>query len=520
MKLADTIGGAIDRFIGVFSPQSELKRKIARHGISKIRTSKYAAAQTDRLTGPWSPANTNVNEVIGNSAPTVRARIRQLVRDFPYFARAINNICDYTVGAGIRFQSRIKDDAGKLNKKRIQQVEDAFNFWADQADIAGKLHYYEMMELAKRQEVESGEFILVKTSVKQPGRYLPYGLQMFEADWLASYITRPASADNDITQGIEYNKNTGQVAAYHFTDPDSWGKPKRVPAENVIHGFKTLRPGQLRGISSFTPAVLLAHSLSEYMEAEIDTAKMAAKYLAFIKTPSPFERQTNVTTDSETSQKIDELETAIIEYLRPGEEVEIASNPKPGTNFPPFVRLILTMLSISTGVPYEILSGDYQGMNYSTARIVRNDFSQQLKPIIIRHVRHFGMATFVPFMEFAVLSGKLDLPGYFINPWPYLESHWQPPGMESVDPLRETKARIEEVSSGLRSPQEVVGARGRDLEDVYKEIATARVMADELDLSFELKKPSTALANNPAAVGKGDVVKLQKIGGDKNAVSQ
>jgi capsid protein len=98
------------------------------------------------------------------------------------------------------------------------------------------------------------------------------------------------------------------------------------------------------------------------------------------------------------------------------------------------------------------------------------------------------------------LTGKLDLPGYWRNPRPYWESVWTPPGMIAVDPLREAKGQIEAIDYGLKSPQEVARERGRDLGEIYEEIKEAREMAEEMGLDFA--KPSTAEANNPAAINK------------------
>ena len=273
----------IDALVGLFSPERGVRRMMAREvmnhalRLNRIRRETYAAAKTNRLVGPWSPGNSNVNDVIGASSSTVRARVRQLVRDFPYFARAMNIIVDYVVGSGITYQARVQDGSGKLNRKLNQRIEDSVNRWADEADISGKLHFYEMMRLSKRQDVESGEFLLVKTRSDDRRRYLPFCLQAYEADWLSSNTLRGVASGSEVEQGIEYNAATGQVLAYHLTDPDAWGKAKRIPADRVIHGFDMLRPGQLRGISPLAPGVMVAHSLREYMEAEIDAAKMVVQ---------------------------------------------------------------------------------------------------------------------------------------------------------------------------------------------------------------------------------------------------
>ncbi|MDA8139033.1 MAG: phage portal protein [Desulfobacteraceae bacterium] len=467
------------------------------------RVETYAAAKTNRLTGDWSPAWSNINDIIGASSPTVRNRVRQLVRDFPYFGNAVNKLVDYTVGDAIVYQARVKDGDGKLNTKLNQQIEDAFRWWADEADIAGKLHYYEIMRLMKRQDVESGEFVLVKTISKNRNRYLPFCLQVFEADWLATTSMLGASTaagDVLLEQGIEYRKATGEVLAYHFTDPDGWGKTIRIPAENVLHGFQTLRPGQLRGISPLAPGVLVAHSLHDFLGSEIDAAKMAAKYLAIVKTPNPLARQYgNTTTDTATGQKIETLESAIIEYLRPGEEIEIAKNPRPGENFTPFVKLVLCMFAVTTGVPYELVSGDYGGLNYTVLRGVRNDFSHQLRPIATRHVRQMAVPCVREFFESAWMMGRLDLPGYALEPRRYTTAaEYQPPGMDPIDPMRETRAAVDAIKALIRSPQEVVRARGRELEDVYREIQAAKEMAEQLGIAPQ--EISKALAGNPAAV--------------------
>jgi len=509
-KAEDLLSSAIDRAIALISPKSALMRKMYRERLAG-RTEMYAAAQTTRLTGAWSIANPNVNDIIGLSSPAVRSRVRQLIRDFPYLARAANVMVDYTIGSGIMFQSKAKNASGKLDKKRIQLIEDSVRWWMDEADASGRLHFNEMMRLTKRQDLESGEFVIVKTYPKTPGKYIPFALQAYEADWLSGAHDSYGSGgigmsagpgEKETRQGIEYEKMTGRVTGYWFMDPNYGGKEVYVPAEQVVHGFETLRPQQLRGISPFAPGVLIAHDLSDYMDSEIDAAKLAAKYMAFVKTPDPALRQQYLAVDGTSAaglpQKIEEMENAIIEYLRPGEDIELSANNRPGTTFAPFVRFMLTMLSITTGAPYELISGDYQGLNFSTARIVRNDFSQQLRPIATRHIRQFAMPAVREAINLAVLTGKLTLPGYWQNPQRYLECEWQPPGMEAIDPLREAKSQIEAISYGLKSPQEVARERGKDLEDIYEEIKAAQELAKDMGLVFEAaNKP---VKNNPAAI--------------------
>jgi lambda family phage portal protein len=488
------VGNLVDSLVGVFAPGAQLRRRA-------LRTALYAAAQTTDSHYGWNPVNSNVNDIIRGSSPTVRARVRQLVRDFPFLARAVNAMVDYTVGEGITFQARVLNRSGQLDNRRNGEIEDAFKFWGDEADVSGKLHYYEMMQLSRRQGVECGEFLMVRKHLADRKRYLPLAYQMYEPDWLTDYAVSPA-AGNKVDQGIEFKPDTGQVVAYHFTDPDGWGKSQRIEAEFVIHGFRTVRPGQLRGITDLSPAVLLARDLDDLMGAELDGAKMAAKWLAIVKTIDPYGRQVanNLQTVPGSGKKIETLENGIIEYLGVNEDVELKANPRPGSNFPPYVRLLLTMLSVVSGIPYEILSGDYQGLNFTTGKMIRSDLAHQLRPIVKRHIRHYCLPTQTAFMDSAVLGGKLALPSYYVNPRPWMRGEWQPPGMEPVDPSRETKSTIDQIKNLLRSPQEVCRSRGRDFEEVVKECADAKQIMENHGVAPEVV--STALANNTAAIDK------------------
>jgi len=464
----------------------------------RARSSVYAAAQSPRTSNNWSPINNNINDILAMSGPAVRARVRQLVRDFPYFARAVNVLVDYTVGDGIRFQSRILNAKGTFDNKKIQQVEDAFARWSDEADAGGRLHLSEMMRLAKRHEVECGEFLIVKKRLADRKRFLPLALQVYESDWLTDMGATPKNGKNRIHQGVEFDTDTGRAIAYHFTDPDGWGKTISIDAADVLHGFRTLRAGQLRGISDLTPGVMVAHDMSDLLDAELDGAKMAAKWLAVVKAMDPMAAQAARAAGTGDDAKIEELENAIIEYLRPGEDIDIKSNPRPGSNFAPYIKLNLCMIAVVTGCPYELLSGDYGDVSWSTSKTIRADFAVALKPAISRHIRQFCEPIKQEFFDAAVLAGKLNFPRYFLDPLPMQRGVWQAPGMEPTDPARETKSMIDQIMNGLRSPQEIAQARGRDSGEILDEIAEFQKMAEEKGVT--LQTTSTALANNPSAL--------------------
>jgi capsid protein len=168
----------------------------------------------------------------------------------------------------------------------------------------------------------------------------------------------------------------------------------------------------------------------------------------------------------------------------------------------PYVKLLLRKFSICSGLPYEIISGDYDGLNYTVLRGKRNDFAQEAKPVIARHIRHFYEPIFKDFLRVAVASGVLSLPGYPTDPKRYESAYWQEPGMPPIDPLKEAKADADNMANLLKSPFEIVSARGRDLEEVYEEIRIAKELQKEKGI--EPEEISTALGNSPSAIEDQD----------------
>ena len=479
----------------------------------------YDGAGYSRLMGNWFPGHIDFNALISTASPQLRARVRDLVRNFPPFARAVNAIVAFTVGKGARFQSLAVDARGEADKKLRRQIEDRFRAWMDQADVAGKLHFYELQQLAKRQECETGEFLALFTSPRRRDRH-SLAIQMLEAENLSAWECHGQATDTEIFNGVEYDIYTGEPVAYHFQTDLGWQKQLRSwrePAENVLHGFEVLRPGQLRGVTPFAPAVLIAKDMADLVGAEIDAAKMAAKWLALVKSPDPSMMQgglppmPGMVGAGPQRDDIEDLENAVIEYLGAGEDVAFAPpSGRPGDSFDRATRFCLRMVGIVRNIPYEILSGDYTGLNYSTSKGVRNDFSMFLAPEHFRNEHHFVRPIFRRWLAHEALTQDY-MRGYFLDPARFERAMWIPAGMPSPDPLRDGKADIDSVKVGLKSPQEVILARGGDPEEVVMQCAAWQELCSEYGVDAATGYVDTSLANNPAKLGAEE-----QLGDDEN----
>ena len=248
--------------------------------------------------------------------------------------------------------------------------------------------------------------------------------------------------------------------------------------------------------------------MGDYTGAEIDSAKMAAKWLGFVKSGNPELSQAlrgglppGAGGSSEQREDIEGVENAILEYLREGEDMTFAPpTQRPGDSFDRFTRFVLRMVSITVDLPYEILSGDYTNINYSTSKASRNDFSMFLVPHQFRNEHHFIRPVFARWLDYEALNQDY-LKGYWLNPDRFRKAMWIPAGMPSVDPLRDGKADIDAIQSGIKSPQMVILGQGQDPEEIVAQRAAWVALCAQYGVDATTGGVSTSMANNPAKLG-------------------
>jgi lambda family phage portal protein len=100
-------------------------------------------------------------------------------------------------------------------------------------------------------------------------------------------------------------------------------------------------------------------------------------------------------------------------------------------------------------------------------------------------VHQFCRPVWNAWMDQAVLSGTLELPGYANERRRWRAVKWIPQGWQWVDPQKEFNAMLTAIRSGLMSRSEAISAFGYDAEDIDREIAVDNARADELGLIFD-----------------------------------
>lgn len=406
-----------------------------------------------------------INPETAAAGSALRSRASYLAMNNPWIANAVGNWTGALVGPGITPASKHPDAA---TRKALNAY---FQGWSARADSEGRTDFAGLQVAISDSMVKAGEAVALINETADGPR-----LRILPPELLDESKTVELSDGRAIFSGVELDA-TGRRAAY-WVIPERPGKvwqtyapSVRIDAESVLHVFKPLAPGQLRGVSWLAPVILPASDFDKLCDALLKGAQVAAMHAGFITdlngTGEPY--------DGETPS----LEPGALIRLPNGTDIKFNS-PQQAQQVGEFLKLNLRQLAAGLGLPDHMLSGDLTGANYSSLRAGLLPFRQRVEALQYTVlVPQFLAPVWRAVILHGVLSGDLDAPDFEANPGAYLQAEWLPPRPLQVDPLKDISATKAELEAGLTSRRKAVAERGWILEDLDAEIAAERGPANE-----------------------------------------
>lgn len=444
----------LDRSISAAFPGWALGRLRARAALEVLRS--YDAAKRTRSSANWITGTGSSNSEIAPAIATVRSRSRDMARNNPYAARAINGLTSKSVGTGI--MARWDAPAQKQ-----------WNKWIPQADFEGHFDLYGLQNHWARAGYESGEVLIRRIRTRDE-----FGIrvQTLESDYIDSSKFGPLDSGNYVIAGAEVDRLGRKVAMWLFDQhpgempyvPKNF-KSKRVPMDDLIHFGEKKRPGELRYMPRLTASMMKLRDIDEGDEADLVRKKIQACFVAFVTGGDPQkslgESSMVPASGSTPARRTEMLSPGMIYYPRDGENVTFG-NPVAVAD-ESFTKRQLHAVAIGCGMTYELLTGDLSDVNYSSFRAGLQDFREfvdewrwiHFAPVVLTRVARW-------WEESAWDAGKLRTTGH--------ELDWTPPKWSYVDPQKEIKADVEELDSSLISWPEKQRQRGYDPEVVLAEM--------------------------------------------------
>lgn len=482
----------VDRAISYFSPEKAIKRNKARKQL-ELSSTLYRGAEHSRLFADW---------ILGKSSSTpdswelstLRGRSRDLNRNDPIASGATETMGVNIVGTGLRPQSRIRSEILGISYDKAavlqKSAETVWERWCGSADAANRLNFDEIQFLAMRKIIEDGEIFALPGWANESWRPFSRVIELVESD-------RCCSTQTGFEQGIKLG-DRGQPLSYSFSISDAGFKQDyreinaydRSGRPKVLHVFPSKRVGQLRGIPVFAPAMSFFKHLSDYLEAEVVTARVAACLAIFITQQDPYQGMgTHQSSTDVSGNRIQGLEPGMVEYLGIGESINVVDPKRPGDSFAPFLEGVLRIVGVSLGLPYELILKDFSKTNYSSARASLLEGRRHFTHWRTWFSRKFCQPIWEMVLEEAFLRDEFPVPDFYANRAEYCRAQWIGGAWGWVDPVKEVQSSKNAIDYGLSTLAEECAGQGRDWEEVLHQRAREQGLSEELGLSLNPDQP-------------------------------
>lgn len=486
----------------------QVVRELTGEAIAIRASSVYEAGSAgSRRTVGWNAPTSSPNAAILYNLATLRDRSRAATRNDGYAKGAIDRLVTNIIGTGIKPLSQAKDPEFK------KEIHALWLRWTDESDADGLLDWYGQQAQAVRAWLEGGE-VFVRLRQRRPEDELsvPLQVQVIEPELCPHTHTTFAPNGNRIRAGIEFN-NIGRRVAYWFypsrpvglSDWDN-SELRRIPAENVVHLFDPIRPGQLRGVPHLTQALIRLYELDKYDDATLLRQQLANLFVAFLTRSSDvgageaLHPLTGMPIETKGDQEILSMEPGVFQELAPGEDVTFSDPPEVGSGYADFTRQQLFHVSAATGVPYETLTGDMSKVNDRTVRVILNEFRRRIQAWQHQIVAfQLCRPVWKAWLDRVFLSGAMEIPIEFIDssePWAKVK--WMPQGWPYLHPVQDVQSQRQAIRSGLTSRAAVVSEHGEDAEEIDREQADDNARADELGLTYDSDARTSQNSEAPA----------------------
>lgn len=410
-----------------------------------------AAAGGRRASGFGSFGRTSTE--VSAATALVRSRARALAHNNPHISNGVANWVAALVGTGIQPIG----DAEQISR---------FNVWAEMADADGRTDFWGLQAEVARSLVIDGEAFV---------SFRGNRLQLIPAEMVDESRTANLRDGGYIVNGVEFSASGERVAYWVLPakPTDQWATYQssvRIAASEILHVFKPVGVGQVRGISWLAPIVVPASEFDAIVDALAVGVKVAALHAGFL-TDQNGNASGSAPFDGEQSGSVLDcgLEPGTLRVLPSGMDIKF-STPQHAQETAAFVRFQLQMLAAGLGLPEHLLSGDLTQANYSSLRAGLLPFRARVEQV-----------------QYGVLVPQLLNPVWRRVTLDTARIDWLPPKPAQVDPMKDTQATVAEIGAGLTSRKKAVAERGWNVDELDAEIAADRQREASLGLDFKGK---------------------------------
>jgi len=453
----------------------------------------FKGANDDNLSD-WVFLPLEINTILRNDLRKLRARSRDLARNDDSCRRYLEILKQNVLGhAGILLQARNRAADGTPRERWNKSTERAWGVFGRKRryrglsagpSACGQMTLRQVGWLTLLNEAIDGEFFLniLRGYPHNPHRF---AVRFLNPDLLDSTYDTELESGNRVEMGIEFDEFDRPVA-YHFNVQHPHRRFRsgdqarvRIPASQVIHGFRREYTGQIRGIPRFAAVMHKAKMLNGVHEAIVVGWRVAASKMGFFTPPDDgpdeYEGEPFETGDAEDlADNVLDATPGSFEVLKKNYGLELFDPDYPSSTYESGHQVFMQQMANGLNVSSPTLSNNYAKVNYSSLRQALLEDRSGWRCIQAEMIDGFYQPLFDEWYEWVrnimgAIAGPADEPVVV----------WRPRGWPWVDPEKEVNAQIKAIGASLRTRQDVIdettGADFGDLVDVLDEEQTALV---------------------------------------------
>lgn len=483
--------------------------------VKALGYSEAGASFLRRALKSFAPLSGSPSDDIDRNNEVLRQRSRLLYMSSPLATSAIATNRTKIVGTGLTLKASVSEAetamSGEARESWERQAEREFDLWAakrQNCDALGLNNFYEMQQLVLTSWLMSGDvFILVKR--EKPTPLNPYSLRLhvIEADRVstpfayrgAGYLSTGQEiipdgfpgAGNTIYDGVETDRRTGRVVAYHicntyplstlletaeWTRVLAYGEKTGLP--NVLHIMSPERPDQYRGVPYLAQVIEVLLQMRRYTESELMAALVQSFFTAWVTTNTPQSEipfgevgpgdlpngMPAIGADDGISASENEYEMGpgTVTHLADGESITFGNPNIPVAGFEPFMKTLSRLVGAALEIPCDVLVKEFNS-SYSASRGALLEAWEAFRMRRRWFVDDFCQPVYELFLAEAVGLGRLRAPGFFDDAAvrkAWTGARWIGPIQGQLDPMKEANAALLLAQNGVKTYEQITRELG------------------------------------------------------------
>lgn len=453
----------------------------------------FEGASVSARMGDWGMSSAGPTATLVGGLSALRTRARDAERNNPTVKGGLDSFVSNLVGTDI---------SPNWNLANADQKDELQQLWEDsqiEADFYGTSDFYGTIEITARGMIRDGEQLARFHDVDPAeGLLVPLQVQLLEADHLDAGYNDISPDGNEIRFGIEWQNGRRKKYWLYADHPGEnflrGSDLRRIPvdAAEVAHVFRPLRAGQARGCTWLASIITKLREIDIYDDAEVVRKKIAALWGGFIYSDAPIAARTTM---GGTSQGVNndissiKLQAGTFPVLKNGMKIAFTETADVGNNYQAFMKVQMRMIARGLGITYEQLTGDLEGVTYTSLRAGMIEFRRLCETIIARTLIFQYCRPWVNrWIRSAVLNGALQtvsVSDYLKNPRLFHRVDWNLDGWDFTDPVKDRVAEQMDIRNGIVTRGQVVSRRGNHIDKVDRQNASEKARAEQLGLVYD-----------------------------------